>query len=68
MRKLIFQKELTLIKSNKSKECIACHYWFFKNIVYKFEQYVCNKCHDNDDACNDDVMMPDELENTAVLN
>ena len=61
MRKLIFRKELTLIKSNKSKECLACHYWFFKDIVYKFEQYVCNKCHDIS-------MMPDELENTAVLN
>ena len=33
-------------KSNKSKECIICHYWYFKNIGYKFEPYVCNKCHD----------------------
>ena len=33
-------------KSNKSKECIICHYWYFKDIGYKFEPYVCNNCHD----------------------
>ena len=33
-------------KSNKSKEYIFCHYWYFKNIVYEYEQYVCNGCHD----------------------
>ena len=61
MEELIFQKELTLIKSNKLKECIIFHFWSFKDIVYKSEPYVCNKCHDIS-------MMPDELENTAVLN
>ena len=24
-------------KSNKSKECIIWHYWYFKDIGYKFE-------------------------------
>ena len=24
-------------KSNKSKECMICHYWYFKYIGYKFE-------------------------------
>ena len=33
-------------KSDKSKECMICHYWHFKNIGYKYEQYVCNGCHD----------------------
>ena len=33
-------------KSNKSKECIICHYWYFKDIGYKSEPYVCNGCHD----------------------
>ena len=33
-------------KSNKSKECMICHYWYFKDIGYKNEQYVCNGCHD----------------------
>ena len=33
-------------KSNKSKECMIRHYWYFKEIGYKFEPYICNKCHD----------------------
>ena len=33
-------------KTSLSKECELCHYWFFKNIGFKFEEHVCNKCHD----------------------
>ena len=33
-------------KANASKECELCHYWFFKDIGFKFEERVCNKCHD----------------------
>ena len=33
-------------KSDKSKECMICHYWYFKDIGYKYERHVCNKCHD----------------------
>ena len=48
-------------KSNKSKECMICHYWYFKDIDYKFEPYICNGCHDIS-------MMTYELENIAILN
>ena len=34
-----------LAKSNNSKECMICHYWFF-NHGFKFQDYVCNGCHD----------------------
>ena len=27
------------------KECELCHYWFFKDNGIKFEEHVCNKCH-----------------------
>ena len=47
--------------SNKSKEWLVCHYWYFEDTGYKFELYVCNKCHDIS-------MMDFELENMAVLN
>ena len=33
-------------KTSASKECELCHYWIFKNIGFKFEEHVCNKCHD----------------------
>ena len=33
-------------KTNKSKECMICHYWYFKDIGIKYQPYVCNGCHD----------------------
>ena len=48
-------------KTSASKECIICHYWYFKDVVFKFEPHVSNKCHD--------VMMTAyELKNIAILN
>ena len=32
-------------KMNASKECDFSHYWFFKNIGFKYEPYLCNSCH-----------------------
>ena len=26
--------------------CGLCHYWFFKDIGFKFVEHVCNGCHD----------------------
>ena len=37
---------IDLHKSDKSKECMICYYWYFKDIGYKYEPYVCNGCHD----------------------
>ena len=25
---------------------MLCHYWYFKDVGYKFEPPFCNKCHD----------------------
>ena len=33
-------------KTGASRECEFCHYWFFKNVVFKFEEHVCIRCHD----------------------
>ena len=33
-------------ETNASKECELCHYWFFKTVGFKFEEHVCNKCHE----------------------
>ena len=33
-------------KTNASKECEVCHYWFFKDIGFKFQEHVFNKCYD----------------------
>ena len=33
-------------KTNKSIECMICHYCYFKYIGFKYQSYVCNECHD----------------------
>ena len=40
------QKGLMLIKQIDQKECDICHYWYFKDISFKYEPYLCNGCHD----------------------
>ena len=47
-------------KRSASKECELCHYWLFKAIGFKFEEHVCNKCHDV-------LMMTHSLKNIAIL-
>ena len=32
-------------KTNASKERKICHYWYFKNIGFKYEPYLWNGCH-----------------------
>ena len=39
-------EEIDLNKSDKSKQCIICHYGYFKDIGYKYQPHVCNRCHD----------------------
>ena len=48
-------------KTSASKECELCYYWFFKDIGFKFEEHVCNKCHDL-------LIMAYSLKNIAILN
>ena len=48
-------------KTRASKECELCHYWFFEDIGFKFEEHVCNKCHDL-------LTIAYSLKNIAILN
>ena len=48
-------------KTSQSKECDICHYWYFLNKWFKFQSYVCNRCHDL-------VMMSMNLSDIAILN
>ena len=32
-------------KTNSSKECRICLYWYFKDIGFKYEPYLCHGCH-----------------------
>ena len=33
-------------KADASKECMLCHYWYFKDVGFKFKPHVRIKCHD----------------------
>ena len=45
-KKIDVSEGIHVNKTSASKECEFCHYWFFKDIGFKFEEHVCNKCHD----------------------
>ena len=38
-------EEIDTYKTSTSKECMLCHYRYFKNIGYKFESNAHNKFH-----------------------
>ena len=48
-------------ETSVSKQCMLCHYWDFKDVGFKFEPRVCNKCHVV-------FMTAYELKNIAILN
>ena len=33
-------------KTNASKECDICHYWYFLDKIFNYEPYLCNGSHD----------------------
>ena len=36
---------ININKTNESKECKICHYWYFKDISFEYEPHLCNGCH-----------------------
>ena len=48
-------------KTSKPKEYNICHYWYFLNRGFRFQPYVCNRCHDL-------LMMSMNLSNIYILN
>ena len=53
-------RRIDLNKTSTTNECELCHYWFFKDVGFKFEKHVCNKCHDL-------LAMAHSLKNLAIL-
>ena len=45
-QKIDVSEGIDVNKTSASKECELCHYWFFKDIGFNFEEHICNKCHD----------------------
>ena len=38
-----FSEGFDINKKSASKECILCHYWYFRDVGYKSEPHICNK-------------------------
>ena len=61
MKKKDISEGIDFDKSDKSKKCVICHCWYFKDIGYKYEPHVSNKCHDS-------LMVVYDLKNFMILN
>ena len=44
--RIYISEGINVNKTNLSKECDICHYWYFKDTGFKYEKYLCNGCHD----------------------
>ena len=38
--------------TNKSKECMLCHYWYFLNKNFSYGPYLCDECYNKMQKCN----------------
>ena len=47
-------------KTSASRKCVLFHYCFFKDVGFKLEEHVCNRCHDL-------LTMACSLKNIAIL-
>ena len=54
-------EEIDINKTRSSKESDICHYWYFPDKEFKFQQCLCNGCHDV-------LMMSIILNDLAILN
>ena len=43
--RIFISEGIDVNKTNASKECDICHYWYFKDVGFKYEPYLCNGCH-----------------------
>ena len=55
-----FFEEIDINKTNALRKCNICLYWYFLNKGFKFQKYVCNRCHDL-------LMTSMNLSNIAIL-
>ena len=60
-QKIDVSEEIDINKTSASKEGELWHYWFFRDIGFKFEEHACNRCHDL-------LTITDSLKDMAILN
>ena len=43
-KRINISEEIDLNKTNKSKECMLCHYWYFLHKNFSYGPYLCDDC------------------------
>ena len=57
MKMLIYEKidisdGIDAAMSDKSKECMLCHYWYFLDKSFSYGPYLCDGCYNMMQKCN----------------
>ena len=58
--KIDVSEGIDINKTSASKSCELCSHWCFKDVGFKFEEHVCNRCHDL-------LTMAHSLKNIAIF-
>ena len=51
---------IDVTKSDESKECMLCHYWYFLDKSFSYGPYLCDGCYNMTQKCN-------KLKNIAII-
>ena len=60
-QKIDVSEGINVNKTSASRDRELCHYCLFKDVGFKFEEHICNRCHDL-------VTMAHSLKNIVILN
>ena len=50
--KIDISDEIDVDMSDKPKECMLCHYWYFLGKSFSYEPYLCDGCYNMMQKCN----------------
>ena len=53
-------KKIDVNKSDKSKEYMLCHYWYFLDKSFRYGPFLCDGCYNMIQKCN-------KLKNIAII-
>ena len=60
MKESILSDGIAANKSDESKECTLCHYWYFLDKSFSYGPYLCDGCYNMTQKCN-------KLKNIAII-
>ena len=50
--KVGISEEIDIDMSNKSKECMLCHYWYFLDKNFSYGPFLCDGCYNMMQKCS----------------